>query len=124
MSYGWKNHLCGSIVTESARSRPVTRPASRSDSRTAPPYAASTWSQSPSRSARSASSFTGSTEPVLVDPATGAMQNGVSPAARSSAMAAATASARRWYRSSDGSTRSVDSGNPNMSTPRAIEKCA
>ena len=124
MSYGWKNHLCGSIVMESARANPVTRSASRGDRRTAPPYAASTWSHRPSRSATSASSSTGSTEPVFVEPATGAMQNGVRPAARSSATAAATVSARSRKRSSDGRTRSVASGKPSMSTPRAIEKCA
>ena len=55
MSYAWKNHLCGSTVTESASSKPGTRHASRSDKRAAPPYAASTWSHRPSARATAAS---------------------------------------------------------------------
>ncbi len=37
MSYAWKNHLCGSIVIESARARSGTRPASRAERSAAPP---------------------------------------------------------------------------------------
>ena len=82
MSYAWKNHLCGSTVTESARSRSGTRPASRAESRAAPPYAASTWSHRPSVAGDVGQlADPASTEPVLVDPATAAIANGVRPAA-------------------------------------------
>ena len=57
-----------------------------------------------------------STEPVFVDPATAAIANGVSPAARSRATASATAAPRRWNRSSDGMTTSVSGGKPSSSS--------
>ena len=41
------NHLCASIVMESARSMPLRTCRSRSEAMTAPPQAASTWYQSP-----------------------------------------------------------------------------
>ena len=37
------NHLCASIVTESASSRPANKPRYRSEAISAPPQAASTW---------------------------------------------------------------------------------
>ena len=37
MSYAWKNHLCGSIVTLSARSRSGTRGAIRGENAAPPP---------------------------------------------------------------------------------------
>ena len=76
MSYAWKNHLCGSTVIESARSRPATRGASVGEKRAAPPYAASTCSHRPSRSARSARAGRSSMEPVFVDPATAEIARG------------------------------------------------
>ena len=52
------------------------------------------------------------------------MSHGVNPAARSSAMAAATGPPRRRKRSSEGRTRNVSAGKPSTSSPRAIEKWA
>src|SRR2546430_1830805 len=63
MSYGWKNHLCGSTVTESASSSPGTRQASRALSLTAPPYAPSTCSHIPCCVHSPTSSPTSSTAP-------------------------------------------------------------
>ena len=74
--------------------------------------------------ASSASPATSSTEPVFVEPATAAIASGRSPAARSTATAAATGSAWSRNRSSDGTMTSVSSGKPSSASARLIEKCA
>jgi hypothetical protein len=59
---------------------------------------------------------------VFVEPATALMANGMSPAARSSAIADATGVARRRKSSSEGTIRRVSAGKPRRSTARSIEK--
>ena len=66
-------------MIESARSIPRSSGRSFSDSTTAPPYAASTWSHTPTRAAMSASRSIGSIAPVPVVPAVAMIAAGTTP---------------------------------------------
>ena len=81
------NHLCASIVTESASSIPARMPRSRSDAISAPPQAASTWYQIPEVRAISAQAARGSIMPALDVPAVAAIMTGTRPCARSASNA-------------------------------------
>src|ERR1700758_3726239 len=70
------NHLCASIVTESARSIPARTRRNRSDAISAPPQAASTWNQRLFARATSAHAHSGSIMPALVVPAVAAIITG------------------------------------------------
>ena len=78
-SYGWKNHLWASMLTESARSIPSRSSRPSRVTRAKPPYAASACSQTPSRSQRSAIACRGSMEPVLARSRVGAHGQGPQP---------------------------------------------
>ena len=67
-STGVKSHLCGLTTSESARSTPSNAQRSSGQTIAEPAYAASTWSQAPCRSHRSAIAGTGSTDVVDVVP--------------------------------------------------------
>ena len=56
------SHLCGLTTIESARSQPSRHQRSSGQTAAEPAYAASTWSQTPACSQRSASAGTGSTD--------------------------------------------------------------
>ena len=81
-------HLWRSSARESARSSPRTASACELSARK-PPMAPSTWSHSPSASARSAMASRSSTEPVLMVPADATTASGSTPADRSAAIVAA-----------------------------------
>ena len=79
MSYAWKNHLCGSTATESARSRPGDAPGITG--RQPCGAAIGRVDVQPQALARRQLGELGtrSTEPVFVEPATAAIANGVRP---------------------------------------------
>ena len=84
---------CGRPGSPSRRARFLQSRGRRSSARTAgPPYAASTWNQSPKRSQTAASSGRGSIEPVPVVPAVPTTAIGRAPAPRSAVIRASSAS--------------------------------
>ena len=80
-SYGWKNHLCGSIVTESARSEAghAVGVARARDRTAAAVRRVHVEPELLPLGHVGELCRPGLIEPVLVEPATGAMQNGVQP---------------------------------------------
>ena len=73
------NHLCASMVIESARSMPASTPRRRFDASAAPPQAASTWNQSACCCAMSAQACKGSIMPAPVVPAVATTITGTAP---------------------------------------------
>ena len=67
---------------------------------------------------------TGSTAVELVVPIVATTAIGRTPAARSSAIAASSASTRSWYRSSVGIRRSPDRPRPRVMHALSIDECA
>ena len=123
-SMGVKSHLCGLTTIESARSHPAST--SRRSGRMAatPPYAASTWSQRPSRAAMSAIAGTGSTLVVPVVPTVAHTAMGRQPAARSSPIARASAAGSIRNSRSVGIFRTPSRPKPRMIAPFSTELCA
>ena len=116
--------MCGSSTTESARSIPRSARRPCPVSRKKPPYAASTWYQHPSRRATAPISSSGSTAPVSVAPAAATTSHGLSPRARSAAMASASASGRIRHPSSIATYRTGASPIPAMWSAFSMQWCA
>ena len=119
-----KSHLCGFTTIESARSQPASTSRCSGTMAATPPYAASTWSQSPSRAAMSATAGTGSTLVVDVVPTVAQTATGRQPAARSSAMARASAAGSMRNSASVGIFRTASRPKPRMIAALSTEECA
>jgi hypothetical protein len=117
-------HLCGLVQYESTWSRPALTQRSSGHSAAMPAWAASTCNQIPSRRQMAASSGTGSKAVVDVVPAVAHTKKGRRPAARSSAMAASSASGRMANAASWATTRRLSVPTPATRTPFSIDEWA
>ena len=116
--------MWASRATESARSSPWKAARPSGVRMPKPPYAASTWSQSPSSAEKSASASNGSTIPVFVAPPLARTATGVRPARRSAATASARASTSMRKSSPDGRIRTPSSGIPMIRAARTSAEWA
>jgi hypothetical protein len=103
---------------------PRSQRAPRSVSAAKPPYAASTWNQTPVSSQTSATASRWSIVPVFVAPADAETSSGRRPAARSAAIACARMSGRIRNSSSTGRMRTCSGRKPSTRAARATDEWA
>src|SRR4051812_24636355 len=122
-SKGVNSHLCGLTTSESARSAPSRIDSYPGTIAATPAYAASTCSQIDSRAQMSAIAATGS---MLVDdvvPTVATTATGSQPAARSCAIASASASARMRNELSLAIFLSESCPRPSTMTALSMDEC-